>query len=785
MPYEEPRTIGRVERPRLEEGWSSVALLAVMLAAVAMAIDDSRWVGNGPHGDSQTGFLVFAILLGAAWGVISAKSRLPAPLAHFGGALLAAPFLILAAAASISLGSTPAARVSDLILSFDRFYVDLVVRGVRSSETGPFLLSIGAIAWATGQFAAFAVFRRHRPLTAIFTAGFALIANIAITLRPQYPFLVIFAAAALLLLVRMNILEQSEGWLRRRIGDAEVKALFLRGGLAFVAAAVLGTTVLTATAASAPLEGAWDDFDETIVDVAQQFNSVIGGVTGPARGPSGLFGDSQTISGFFQGSSELIFTAVASDAEPRKWRAATYDAWSGDTWSRTKPLPGDRIEPGTAVLSGTREPVDETTAGRVPVMYTITSVDLPRNMVVTPDAPFTMDRPVTVFTNEGNGPLTGIEFADGIRDGQSYTLQALVRTEDEEAGLTEERLRAAGVVYPDWTERYVAIQEGSIGDVTRATAKRIVADLSAERRTPFDIAKAIQNYLYRDGGFEYQEDVRGLCGGDEPLIDCFLQTKLGYCEHYAAAMAMLLRASGDRDGQGIPARVAMGFLPGKPLSNGVWQVDRGAAHAWVEVYFPRYGWVEFDPTPGNEANGQQPTTLPVGEPVATPTPAGSLDPGSEFRPSPSFVRGVDAGGSPRPTGGAAVNTTTNGPQGPIPPVLVLVVAGLVIAAVAAGTWTRSLRAPAPEPEAVYRGVARLAGRFGYGPSPTQTAYEYAGTLGEIVPTVRGELQTVARAKVEATYAARPPQGDALYALRDAYRRLRVNLLRLAFRRHRR
>jgi hypothetical protein len=118
-------------------------------------------------------------------------------------------------------------------------------------------------------------------------------------------------------------------------------------------------------------------------------------------------------------------------------------------------------------------------------------------------------------------------------------------------------------------------------------------------------------------------------------------------------------------------------------------------------------------------------------------------------------------------------------------VLILVLGGLVVAAVAAGTWTRSMRGPAPEPEAVYRGVARLAGRFGYGPGPTQTAYEYAGTLSEVVPTVRAELQMVARAKVETTYAARPPRGEALLALRDAYRRLRINLLRLAFRRRRR
>jgi hypothetical protein len=86
---------------------------------------------------------------------------------------------------------------------------------------------------------------------------------------------------------------------------------------------------------------------------------------------------------------------------------------------------------------------------------------------------------------------------------------------------------------------------------------------------------------------------------------------------------------------------------------------------------------------------------------------------------------------------------------------------------------------------VYASIGRLAGRFGFGPRPTQTAYEYTSALGDILPRVRPELHTVATAKVEAAYGRRAFGEDRLRTLREAERRLRVGLLRLAFRRRRR
>jgi hypothetical protein len=87
-----------------------------------------------------------------------------------------------------------------------------------------------------------------------------------------------------------------------------------------------------------------------------------------------------------------------------------------------------------------------------------------------------------------------------------------------------------------------------------------------------------------------------------PYAAFLFKTKTGYCQHFAGAMTVLLRFNG------IPARVAQGFTTGKRVSRGTYLVGRNDAHAWVEAYFPRSGWIPFDPTPGNVLPGTGPSS---------------------------------------------------------------------------------------------------------------------------------------------------------------------------------
>jgi hypothetical protein len=103
------------------------------------------------------------------------------------------------------------------------------------------------------------------------------------------------------------------------------------------------------------------------------------------------------------------------------------------------------------------------------------------------------------------------------------------------------------------------------------------------------MAQAVERHLHQN--YQYSLDV-GTAVSASPVEDFLFTRKTGYCEHYATAMVVMLRTLG------IPARLVTGFLPGLWNDFGnYYSVRQQDAHAWVEVYFPRSGWVTFDPTP--------------------------------------------------------------------------------------------------------------------------------------------------------------------------------------------
>jgi hypothetical protein len=123
-----------------------------------------------------------------------------------------------------------------------------------------------------------------------------------------------------------------------------------------------------------------------------------------------------------------------------------------------------------------------------------------------------------------------------------------------------------------------------------ATARRVVGDAA----TPYEAVLALESWFRHRGGFRYDESPPQASG--PPLIAFANRTKAGYCQHYAGAMALMLRMLG------VPSRVAVGFSSGK-LEDGKWVVTDHDAHAWVEVWFAGEGWIPFDPTPGRGTFG--------------------------------------------------------------------------------------------------------------------------------------------------------------------------------------
>jgi hypothetical protein len=118
----------------------------------------------------------------------------------------------------------------------------------------------------------------------------------------------------------------------------------------------------------------------------------------------------------------------------------------------------------------------------------------------------------------------------------------------------------------------------------------------------YEATVALEHY-FRSPPFRYSLNPH-LTKKVPPLADFMLNTKQGYCQQFSGAMALVLRL------HGIPARVAVGFLPGKLEGSDTWIVNDRDAHSWVEVYFPRYGWMPFEPTPGAHLPSNTSTSSP-------------------------------------------------------------------------------------------------------------------------------------------------------------------------------
>ncbi len=123
-------------------------------------------------------------------------------------------------------------------------------------------------------------------------------------------------------------------------------------------------------------------------------------------------------------------------------------------------------------------------------------------------------------------------------------------------------------------------------------ARRVNSLLSTivkDRESDMEKARAIETHLKTQYSYSL-EPKKG--DGVNPVDDFLFYSKEGYCEHYASAMAVLLR------GAGIPSRVVTGFLPGEWNGYGNYFIVREQdAHSWVEAYIRGSGWTTFDPTP--------------------------------------------------------------------------------------------------------------------------------------------------------------------------------------------
>jgi hypothetical protein len=220
----------------------------------------------------------------------------------------------------------------------------------------------------------------------------------------------------------------------------------------------------------------------------------------------------------------------------------------------------------------------------------------------------------------------------------------------------------------------------------------------------------------------YTTDIPPLPAGADAVDSFLFGSRRGYCEQISTATVVMLRSLG------IPAREADGYVPGpfNPITD-LYDIQAKDAHAWVQVWFPGYGWQNFDPT--------------ANVPLANPAPGAVL--------ASSFGRGLSR----------------------LPWIPIALVTGLVVVVVL--VRRRRAHRPATWAHQVAADLARGGVRIGLPRRPDETLTAYGGRLGRALPDHAPDI-TAATVLVErATYGGIEPSADQIAGALRATRRIRA------------
>lgn len=726
------------------EDWLTLSIVVVCFMSVVHSINSAHWVDEMP---SLYPAGLTAIAAGYGLARLRWREALIHPLALFAGATIV--FLQLLA---ILPGSTPAARVDNML---DRMYAwwSAVTQHGISSDPLAFIILTLVLTWLGSYISTWAIFRWRNAWLGLVPGGTALMWNISF-IPGQFSFaFVVFLFAAVLLVMRLHIATREREWTERRVQYPEFLSLSVLNVTFWV------TLLLLVVALRMPLaersdsaNERWSRLTQPITERFTPFGRVFISVN--AKKPIEIHNLDDALA--FQGKIALTNKqAVSIDVELTPEMAAflrsrSYDEYTRDGWRIN-------IESDAPVAPGTQTNIDQPTepGARKEVTVNVTVKDNGEPELYSLGQPVSSDLPANATLGGNLADVTSLKPEDRLRRGDTYSVTGSVST------ASVAQLQAAGTDYPSWvTERYLALPP----DTPRRIARK-AREVAAAASTPYDRAAEIERYLRT---FPVDYAVPDTPPGRDSVDYFLFDLQRGYFDYHASAMAVMLRTLG------VPARVATGYAIDPLQREGdtnTYNVTEKKAFAWPEVYFPGIGWVEFSPTPSEPR---------IARPGTQDAPAaGGGDRGAQDDDVPTDI----------PLGAPAVDPATapasddRGGGGAWKPLLILAGIGAVFALLAAGArfaWEFGLGGM-PRPVQIWEKTQRLA-RLSNAPArPTETPREYARRLRVQVPRTGADATYLAAAYERARFGHKQLDEDEAERLESAWQTVRNELLRRALR----
>jgi transglutaminase-like putative cysteine protease len=723
--------VGRSAAQRGGESRVTVVLVLTLVAAPALSVSAADWA------DHLSWLPVFAGA-GVLFALLLSGRRTPAPMAH-ALALVWGVIVVTAYFMSAADSGTWQERLAWLAGRVGA-WIEVALSGGASSDTLLFSLTMSLLAWFLGYSSGWFVFRERAPWWAIIPNGAAILINLSYAPPELLPLLVVFLLAALLLLVDSTFRRQREVWSSGEAAPSTSARPVLVAGAVISVLILCVAWVLPSGGISQRISDTWYSMTGPWQGFQSTFDRLFAALNAPERSGRGLnFGRTLAPRAAFELGEQPVLAIASRD--PRYWRAATYDRYTGQVFVSTEPNTV-RVE-----ADQLRLPDSEKYEARQELEQHVQLLASQTGMLFAAETPTRVNLPTFYDYRSVPDDFVAMRLPTPLRRGQQYTVWSSVSV------ATVNDLRSAGTEYPSWTSRYLQLPRQFPARV-RQEARRVTVNAD----NAYDKAIALESYLRQ---FRYSTRVKQPPPDQDWVEYMLFESKEGYCDYYATAMAVMLRAVG------VPARVASGFAPGeRDVNQDLIIVKESHAHSWTEAYFPSYGWINFEPS--------------ALRPLPTRLESFGLD-GSlawdlfGFEDDDYGDLDLDALGAL----GAVSDAGAGSSGGDLPGVLIVLIDLLIVVTVALGIaalvfavllvwWQRSLRS-LREHVRPYAQLCALASWCGLARRPSDTPFEYAHVLAREVPPARGDVQAIANAYVRGTYGRGTPEARVNEQAADAWR----------------
>jgi hypothetical protein len=574
--------------------WVISALVLASLVVITTSVQLADWIPNSAP-------LITAIIYGFLLGFILTRSIFTGWMASGYSLLMACVYLAqvlgkIVPSPATFLSQTFFDAVAGMqVRSFALWsritgWFEVYQNGQNIKDTGLFVLLIGFLLWNSAAWMAWWVFRRKNVFIAFVPLGVLLALNIYLK-NQSLSQLALYVILMALLMARTTYRTLERDWTERKVdfpydlGEWSLSAILICAALY----AIMMLFPLIATP-----EG-WQKINDLLREsrqktsqTAQQLFSDVKPANVPEAALQATPPNLHVIGQPIEDSQEIVMYVSINDPEPpppqiqmdlgqsvpkHYWRNEIDAIYNGQGWD--PPDTGDEV---SSPLTDQPSPVEN---GRYPLKQHYELLAAHTHDLFAVNTPIQSDSGTRIRSMNPD-----IHSALGYRDAILVGDQSQYDVSSWATRVNGGLLQTAGTAYPPEIRAVYLQLPTTLPERVRNLADRITMGAN----TPFEKATRIQQYL-RD---TYPYDLEVPPPRDrQDAVDYFLfVAQRGFCSYYASAMAVMLRI------EGVPARVATGYAMGQyDTTKHAYAVTLSSAHAWVEVYFPVYGWVEFEPTP--------------------------------------------------------------------------------------------------------------------------------------------------------------------------------------------